>query len=53
MLFQPEGKAVIIALSDEASRHVTTNAIEVFPLSDKKGNGSYIAKRGGWSRVVD
>ena len=46
---QSEGKAAIAALNDKALRHMTINAIEALPLSDKKGNGSYIAKRGGWS----
>ncbi len=50
---QSEGKAAIAALSDKALRHMTINVIEALPLSDKKGDGSYIAKRGDWptSRV--
>jgi len=50
---QPEGKAAIVALNDKALRHITINVIEALPLSDKKGDGSYIAKRGDWptSRV--
>ncbi len=44
-----EGKAAIAALNDKALRHMTINVIEALPLSDKKGDGSYIAKRGGWS----
>ena len=46
---QSEGKAAIAALNDKTLRHMTINVIEALPLSDKKGNGSYIAKRGGWS----
>ena len=46
---QPEGKTAIVALNDKTLRHMTINVIEALPLSDKKGNGSYIAKRGGWS----
>ena len=46
---QSEGKAAIAALNDKALRHLTINAIEALPLSGKKGDGSYIAKRGGWS----
>ncbi|MFC1915527.1 RNA recognition motif domain-containing protein [Chloroflexota bacterium] len=44
---QSEGKAAIAALNDKALRYMTINVIEVLPLSDKKGDGSYIAKRGG------
>ena len=46
---QSEGKAATVALNDKALRHMAINAIEALPLSDKKGNGSYIAKRGGCS----
>ncbi len=46
---QSEGKAAIIALHDKTLRHMTINVIEALSLSDKKGNGSYITKRGGWS----
>ncbi len=46
---QSEGKNVIVALNDKTLRHMTINVIEVIPLSGKKGNGSYIAKRGSWS----
>jgi len=45
---QSEGKAAIAALNDKTLRHMTINVIEARPLSDKKGNGSYIVKRGGW-----
>jgi hypothetical protein len=50
---QSEGKAAIAALNDKTLRHMTINVIEALPLSDNKGNGSYIDKRGGWpsSRV--
>jgi len=46
---QSEGKAAIAALNDKTLRHMTISVVEALPLSDKKGNGSYIAKRGGWS----
>jgi len=46
---QSEGKAAIIALHDKTLRHMTINVIEALPLSDKKGDGTYIAKRSGWS----
>ena len=45
---QSEGKAAIAALNDKTLRHMTLNVIEALPLSDKIGNDSYIAKRGGW-----
>jgi len=50
---QSEGKAAIIALNDKSLRHMPISVTEALPLSDRKGNGSYIAKRGGWftSRV--
>ncbi len=50
---QSEGKTAITALNDKALRHMTINVIEALPLSYEKGDGSYIAKRGGWpgSRV--
>ena len=50
---QSEGKAAIAALDDKTLRHKSINVIEALPLSDRKGNGSYIAKRSGWftSRV--
>ena len=46
---QSEGKAAIAALNDKTLRHMTINAIEALPLSDRKGNGSSVAKRGSWS----
>ncbi|MFB0556523.1 MAG: RNA recognition motif domain-containing protein [Dehalococcoidia bacterium] len=49
MSSQPEGKAAIAALSGKTLRHMTISVVEALPLSDKKGDGSYIAKRGGWS----
>ena len=50
---QSEGKAAIAALDDKTLRHMTINVIEALPLSDRKCDGSYIAKRSGWftSRV--
>ena len=50
---QPEGKDVIVALNDKTLRQMTINVIETIPLSGKKSNGSYIAKRSDWvnSRV--
>ena len=50
---QSEGKAAIAALDDKTLRHMIINVIEAIPLSDRKGNGSYITKRSGWftSRV--
>jgi RNA recognition motif-containing protein len=44
---QSEGKAAIDALNDKVLRHMTINVIEALPLSDKKGDGSYLAKRCG------
>jgi RNA recognition motif-containing protein len=49
MSSQSEGKAAIAALNSKALRHMTINVIEALPLSDKKGKGSYIVKRVGWS----
>ncbi len=46
---QSEGKAAITALNDKTLGHMTISVVEALPLSDKKGNGSYIAKRRGWS----
>jgi RNA recognition motif-containing protein len=46
---QSEGKAAITALNNKTLRHMTINVLEALPLSDKKGNGSSVAKRGGWS----
>jgi RNA recognition motif-containing protein len=46
---QSEGKAAITALNDKTLGHMTINVVEALPLSDKKGNGSYIAKKRGWS----
>ena len=50
---QSEGKAAITTLNRKPLRHMTINVIEALPLSDNKGNGSYIEKIGGWpiSRV--
>ena len=46
---QSEGKAAIAALNDNTLRRMTINVIEALPLSGKKGDGSYVAKSGGWS----
>ena len=46
---QSEGKAAITALNDKTLGHMTINVVEALPLSDKKGNGSSVAKRRGWS----
>ena len=46
---QSEGKAAITALSGKTLEHMTIDVIEALPLSDKKGNGPYIYKRGIWS----
>ena len=50
---QSEGKAAITALNDKTLGHMTISVVEGLPLSDKKGNGSSVAKRGSWfgSRV--
>ena len=47
---QSEGKAAITALNDKTLGHMTINVVEALPLSDKKGNGSSVTRRGGWSR---
>jgi len=49
MASKAEGEAAIANLNEKTLKHMTINVIEALPLSDKKGNGSYIAKRGGWS----
>jgi RNA recognition motif-containing protein len=46
---QSEGKAAITALNDKTLGYMTINVIEALPLSDKKGNGSFVAKKRGWS----
>ena len=46
---QSEGKAAIANLNEKTLKHMTINVVEALHLSGKKGNGSYIAKRGGWS----
>ena len=53
MLSQSEGKAAITTLNDKALRQMNINVIEALPLSNNKGNGSYVAKSCGWftSRV--
>jgi RNA recognition motif-containing protein len=50
---QSEGKAAITALNDKTLGHMTISVVEALPLSDKKGNGSSVVRRGSWpvSRV--
>ncbi|MFC1995318.1 RNA recognition motif domain-containing protein [Chloroflexota bacterium] len=48
MASKDEGEAAIANLNEKVLKHMTINVIEALPLSDKKGNGSYITKRGGW-----
>jgi RNA recognition motif-containing protein len=47
---QSEGKAAITALNDKTLGQMTINVVEALPLSDKKGNGSSVTRRGSWSR---
>jgi RNA recognition motif-containing protein len=47
---QSEGKAAITALNDKTLGHKTISVVEALPLSDKKGKGSSVGKRGSWSR---
>jgi RNA recognition motif-containing protein len=49
MSSQSEGKAAIATLNEKTLRHMTINVVEALPLSDKKGNGSYVTKKRGWS----
>jgi RNA recognition motif-containing protein len=42
---QSEGKTAIIALNDKTLGGMNINVVEALPLSDKKGNGSSVAKR--------
>jgi len=49
MSSQPEGKTAIAALNDKTLGHMTISVVEALPLSDKKGNGSSVARKGGWS----
>jgi RNA recognition motif-containing protein len=49
MTSKSEGESAITALNGKPLKHRTIDVIEALPLSDKKGNGSYIAKRCGWS----
>jgi RNA recognition motif-containing protein len=46
---QSEGKAAITALNAKTLGYMTINVVEALPLSDKKGNGSFVAKKRGWS----
>ena len=49
MTSKSEGESAITALNGKSLKHRTIDVIHALPLSDKKGDGSYIAKRGGWS----
>jgi len=49
MASKAEGEAAIANLNEKTLKHMTINAVKALPLSNKKGNGSYIAKRGDWS----
>lgn len=49
MASKAEGEAAIANLNEKTLKHMTINVIGALPLSGKKGNGSYITKRGGWS----
>ncbi len=49
MTSKSEGEAAIKSLQGKRLRDRLINVIEALPLSDKKGDGSYIAKRCGWS----
>jgi len=53
MTSKSEGESAITALNGKSLKHRTIDVIQALPLSGKKGDGSYIAKRGGWpsSRV--
>jgi RNA recognition motif-containing protein len=46
---QSEGKTAITALNDKTLRGMTINVVEALPLSNKKGNGSSVVKKRGWS----
>jgi RNA recognition motif-containing protein len=46
---QSEGKAAITALNDKTLGHKTISVVEALPLSDKKGNGSPVVRKGRWS----
>jgi RNA recognition motif-containing protein len=47
---QSEGKAAITALNDQTLGSMTISVVEALPLSDKKSNGSSVAKRESWFR---
>jgi RNA recognition motif-containing protein len=49
MASKAEGEAAVANLNEKPLKHMTINVVVALPLSDKKGNGSYIAMRGGWS----
>ena len=48
MASKSEGEAAISSLKGKTLRGRVIDIIEALPLSDKKGNGSYIDKRCGW-----
>jgi RNA recognition motif-containing protein len=50
MSSQSEGKAAITGLNDKTLGHMTISVVGALPLSDNKGNGSSVAKRGSSSR---
>ncbi len=49
MASKSEGTTAVAALNGKTLRHMTINVIEALPLSNKKGNSPYIAKKSGWS----
>ncbi len=49
MASKSEGATAIANLEGKRLKHMTINVVAALPLSDKKGDGSYIAKRCGWS----
>ena len=49
MTSKSEGESAITALNGKSLKHRMIDVIQALPLSDRKGNGSYIAKRSGWS----
>ena len=49
MASKAEGEAAIADLNEKTLKHMTINVVEALPLSDRKNNGSSVAKRGGWS----
>ena len=49
MASKSEGTTAIANLEGKKLKHMTINVVAALPLSDKKGDDSYIAKRCGWS----